>query len=61
MPNLLQTQEHVPVFVHAGPFANLSTGCSSVIAERVALGLADSDGYGVTQATSVQTSEHDGR
>ena len=50
MPNLLQTAERAPVFVHAGPFANLSTGCSSVIADRLALGLAGERGYVVTEA-----------
>ncbi len=40
-PNLLQTLEHAPVFVHAGPFANIAPGVSSVLADRVALKLAD--------------------
>ncbi|ODV84420.1 hypothetical protein CANARDRAFT_8771 [[Candida] arabinofermentans NRRL YB-2248] len=39
-PNLMQTLEGTPVFVHAGPFANISIGASSVIADRVALKLA---------------------
>lgn len=38
-PNLMQTLEGTPVFVHAGPFANISIGASSVIADRVALKL----------------------
>ena len=41
MPNLVQTVEHVPAFVHAGPFANIAHGASSVVATRAALGLAD--------------------
>jgi formate--tetrahydrofolate ligase len=40
-PNLLQTLEGSPVLVHAGPFGNVSQGASSVIADRLALGLAD--------------------
>ncbi|MBW2618489.1 MAG: formate--tetrahydrofolate ligase, partial [Deltaproteobacteria bacterium] len=40
-PNLLQSLEGQPVFVHAGPFANIAIGQSSIIADRVALKLAD--------------------
>lgn len=40
-PNLLQTSEGAPVLAHAGPFANVAHGCSSVIADRVALAAAD--------------------
>jgi formate--tetrahydrofolate ligase len=40
-PNLLQTLEGNPVFVHAGPFANIAQGVSSVIADRVAMSLCD--------------------
>ncbi|MBE0698613.1 MAG: formate--tetrahydrofolate ligase [Anaerolineaceae bacterium] len=40
-PNLMQTLEGTPVFVHAGPFANIAHGNSSIIADRVALKLAD--------------------
>ena len=40
-PNLVQTLEHSPVFVHGGPFANIAHGCNSVIATRTALKLAD--------------------
>jgi len=47
MPNLVQTLEHAPAFVHGGPFANIAHGCSSVIATRSALRLAD---YVVTEA-----------
>ena len=46
-PNLLQTLEGQPVFVHAGPFANIAHGNSSVIADRIALRLAD---YVVTES-----------
>jgi len=46
-PNLVQTLEHAPAFVHGGPFANIAHGCSSVMATRAALRLAD---YVVTEA-----------
>jgi len=46
-PNLLQTVEGQPVFVHAGPFANIAIGQSSIIADRLALKLAD---YHVTES-----------
>ncbi len=46
-PNLMQTLEHSPVFVHAGPFANIAQGNSSIIADRIALKLAD---YVVTES-----------
>ncbi len=46
-PNLVQTMEHTPAFVHGGPFANIAHGCNSVIATRAALRLAD---YVVTEA-----------
>lgn len=40
-PNLVQTLEHTPAFVHGGPFANIAHGCSSVLATRAGLKLAD--------------------
>jgi len=46
-PNLLQSVEGQPVFVHAGPFANIAIGQSSIIADRVALKLAD---YHITES-----------
>ncbi|NIY98149.1 formate--tetrahydrofolate ligase, partial [Salipiger sp. HF18] len=46
-PNLVQTLEHTPAFVHGGPFANIAHGCNSVIATKTALRLAD---YVVTEA-----------
>lgn len=46
-PNLVQTQYGNPVFLHGGPFANIAHGCSSVIATKLALKLAD---YVVTEA-----------
>ncbi|KAF2216077.1 hypothetical protein CERZMDRAFT_82123 [Cercospora zeae-maydis SCOH1-5] len=42
-PNLMQTLEGTPVFVHAGPFANISIGNSSIIADRIALKLAGTE------------------
>ncbi len=46
-PNLVQTLENNPVFVHGGPFANIAHGCNSVLATKLALNLAD---YVVTEA-----------
>ena len=46
-PNLVQTLEHTPVFIHGGPFANIAHGCNSVIATKTALKLSD---YVVTEA-----------
>jgi len=47
MPTLMQTTEYTPCFIHAGPFANIAHGNSSIIADRVALKLAD---YVMTEA-----------
>ncbi|MGN6550345.1 MAG: formate--tetrahydrofolate ligase [Pararhizobium sp.] len=47
LPNLVQTLEGTPAFVHGGPFANIAHGCNSVVATRTALKLAD---YVVTEA-----------
>ena len=46
-PNLVQTLEHTPAFIHGGPFANIAHGCNSVAATKAALALAD---YVVTEA-----------
>lgn len=46
-PNLIQTLEHTPAFVHGGPFANIAHGCNSVRATKTALKLAD---YVITEA-----------
>ena len=40
-PNLVQTLEHTPAFIHGGPFANIAHGCNSVMATRAALKLGD--------------------
>ena len=50
MPNLMQTLEGTPAFVHAGPFANIAHGNSSVLADQIALKLAGRDGYVLTEA-----------
>lgn len=46
-PNLVQTLEHTPVFIHGGPFGNIAHGCNSIIATETALKLAD---YVVTES-----------
>ncbi len=46
-PNLVQTLEHVPAFIHGGPFANIAHGCNTMLATKTALHLAD---YVVTEA-----------
>ena len=47
MPNLVQTTEGVPTFIHGGPFANIAHGCNSVIATRMALSFSD---WAITEA-----------
>ncbi|KAE9412738.1 hypothetical protein Angca_005469, partial [Angiostrongylus cantonensis] len=49
-PNLMQTLEGTPVFVHAGPFANIAHGQSSILADKVALKLVGENGFVVTEA-----------
>uniref|UniRef100_UPI003AAF7A86 monofunctional C1-tetrahydrofolate synthase, mitochondrial n=1 Tax=Centroberyx gerrardi TaxID=166262 RepID=UPI003AAF7A86 len=49
-PTLMQTLEGTPVFVHAGPFANIAHGNSSVLADKLALKLVGRDGFVVTEA-----------
>ena len=46
-PNLVQTTEHTPAFIHGGPFANIAHGCSSVLATKIAMTYGD---YVVTEA-----------
>ena len=46
-PNLVQTLEHTPAFIHGGPFANIAHGCNSVTATKIALRLSD---YTITEA-----------
>jgi methylenetetrahydrofolate dehydrogenase (NADP+)/methenyltetrahydrofolate cyclohydrolase/formyltetrahydrofolate synthetase len=50
MPNLMQTLEGTPAFVHAGPFANIAHGQSSIVADQIALKLVGKDGYVITES-----------
>ena len=50
MPNLMQTLEGTPAFVHAGPFANIAHGNSSIVADQIALKLVGAGGYVLTEA-----------
>jgi len=50
MPNLMQTIEGTPAFVHAGPFANIAHGNSSIVDDQIALKLVGPDGYVLTEA-----------
>jgi formyltetrahydrofolate synthetase len=50
MPNLMQTIEGTPAFVHAGPFANIAHGNSSIVADQIALKLVGPNGYVLTEA-----------
>lgn len=50
MPNLLQSLEGTPIFMHAGPFANVAHGQSSILADEMALRLAGPDGFCVTES-----------
>lgn len=49
-PTLMQTLEGGPVLVHAGPFANIAHGCSSIVADRLALKLVGAGGFVLTEA-----------
>ncbi|KAL8598262.1 C-1-tetrahydrofolate synthase, cytoplasmic [Nucella lapillus] len=49
-PNLMQTLEGTPVFVHAGPFANIAHGNSSILADKLALKIVGENGFVVTEA-----------
>lgn len=49
-PTLMQTLEGTPVFVHTGPFANIAHGCSSIVADEIALKLVGKDGIVITEA-----------
>lgn len=50
MPNLMQTLEGTPALVHAGPFANIAHGNSSIVADQIALKLVGPDGYVLTES-----------
>lgn len=49
-PTLMQTLEGTPVLVHTGPFANIAHGCSSILADKIAMKLAKENGYVATEA-----------
>lgn len=49
-PTLMQSVEGTPVIVHAGPFANIAHGCSSIIGDAIALKLVGPEGYVITEA-----------
>lgn len=49
-PTLMQTLEGTPVLVHTGPFANIAHGCSSILADKIAMKLARAGGYVATEA-----------
>jgi formyltetrahydrofolate synthetase len=49
-PTLMQTLEETPVFVHAGPFANIAHGNSSIVSDQLALKLVGNQGYVITEA-----------
>jgi len=49
-PNLMQTLEGTPAFTHAGPFANIAHGNSSIVADQIALKLVGKDGFVVTES-----------
>ncbi|MEW5308767.1 MAG: hypothetical protein WDW38_000700 [Sanguina aurantia] len=50
LPTLMQTLQHTPVLVHAGPFANIAHGNSSIVADQIALKLVGAEGFCVTEA-----------
>ena len=51
-PTLLQTLEETPVLVHAGPFANIAHGNSSIVADQIGLKLVGPQGYVITEVCS---------
>lgn len=53
-PTLMQTLEETPVLVHAGPFANIATGNSSIIADQIGLNVVGEDGFVVTEVLPFQ-------
>ena len=50
-PTLLQTLEETPVLVHAGPFANIAHGNSSIVADQIGLKLVGPEGFVITEVT----------
>lgn len=53
-PTLMQTLEQTAVLVHAGPFANIATGNSSIIADQIGLSVVGEDGFVVTEVHQPQ-------
>ena len=51
-PTLLQTLEETPVLVHAGPFANIAHGNSSIVADQIGLKLVGPEGFVITEVTA---------
>jgi formate--tetrahydrofolate ligase len=51
-PTLLQTLEETPVLVHAGPFANIAHGNSSIVADQIGLKLVGPQGFVITEVSS---------
>ena len=49
-PTLMQTLEGTPVLVHAGPFAHIAHGCSSIIADNIGMNLTGPEGFVITAA-----------
>ena len=52
-PTMLQTLEETPVLVHAGPFANIAHGNSSIVADQIALKLVGREGFVITEVWSL--------
>lgn len=57
-PSLMQSLEETPVLVHAGPFANIAPGNSSIIADKIGLKLVGKDGFVVTEVLTSTASCH---
>lgn len=57
-PTLLQTLEETPVLVHAGPFANIAHGNSSIVADQIGLKLVGPQGFVITEVGAAQPSCH---
>ena len=55
-PTLMQTLERTAVLVHAGPFANIATGNSSIIADQIGLNVVGESGFVVTEVNSASLS-----
>ena len=56
-PTMLQTLEETPVLVHAGPFANIAHGNSSIVADQIALKLVGREGFVITEVRPLPLSD----